>query len=97
MARGSCWEGYEQKGMKKKNGRLVPNCVAKMNKGGLKKWFSEKWVDISAPKKGGGYKVCIQIKTWLSKMRACSQSCKNDQRRKEVSYRKETLSPKYWP
>ena len=27
-------------------------------KGGLKKWFSEKWVDISAPKKGGGYKEC---------------------------------------
>jgi len=29
-----------------------------MSKGGLKKWFSEKWVDISAPKKGGGYKEC---------------------------------------
>ena len=25
---------------------------------GLKKWFSEKWVDIGAPKKGGGYKEC---------------------------------------
>ena len=24
----------------------------------FKKWFSEKWVDISAPKKGGGYKEC---------------------------------------
>ncbi len=23
---------------------------------GLKKWFSEKWVDIGSPKKGGGYK-----------------------------------------
>lgn len=29
-----------------------------MSKGGLKKWFNEKWVDISAPKKGGGYKEC---------------------------------------
>lgn len=29
-----------------------------MAKGGLKKWFNEKWVDISAPKKGGGYKEC---------------------------------------
>ena len=29
-----------------------------MAKSGLKKWFSEKWVDISAPKKGGGYKEC---------------------------------------
>ena len=27
-------------------------------KGGLRKWFSENWVDISAPKKGGGYKKC---------------------------------------
>tara|TARA_E500000318_G_scaffold65981_1_gene60930 strand:+ start:423 stop:1013 length:591 start_codon:yes stop_codon:yes gene_type:complete len=25
---------------------------------GLKKWFDEKWVDISSPKKGGGYKQC---------------------------------------
>jgi len=29
-----------------------------MAKGGLKKWFNEKWVDISAPKKGGGFKEC---------------------------------------
>ena len=27
-------------------------------KKGLKKWFSEDWVDISAPKKGGGFKAC---------------------------------------
>ena len=27
-------------------------------KGGLTKWFGEKWVDISRPKKGGGYKSC---------------------------------------
>jgi hypothetical protein len=24
-----CWKNYEQKGMKKKNGKLVPNCVPK--------------------------------------------------------------------
>ncbi len=24
-----CWTGYEQHGMKKKNGRLVPNCIPK--------------------------------------------------------------------
>jgi len=23
----TCWEGYEKVGMKKKNGKLVPNCV----------------------------------------------------------------------
>ena len=22
-----CWDGYEQRGMKKKGGKLVPNCV----------------------------------------------------------------------
>jgi len=26
-ARGPCWRGYEQKGMKKKGDRMVPNCV----------------------------------------------------------------------
>jgi hypothetical protein len=25
--KGTCWDGYEQKGMKKKGGRMVPNCV----------------------------------------------------------------------
>ena len=57
--RGTCWVGYEQKGMKKKGNKMVPNCVpAGMKTGGLKKWFNEKWVDISSPKKGGGYKSC---------------------------------------
>jgi hypothetical protein len=27
-------------------------------KGGLTKWFKEKWVDISRPKKGGGFQPC---------------------------------------
>ena len=27
-------------------------------KGGLTKWFKEGWVDISRPRKGGGYKPC---------------------------------------
>jgi hypothetical protein len=27
MTRGTCWKGYEQKGMKKKGNRSVPNCV----------------------------------------------------------------------
>ena len=29
-----------------------------MASGGLTKWFKEDWVDISRPKKGGGYKKC---------------------------------------
>lgn len=35
--------------------------------GGLTKWFSENWVDISAPKKGGGFKSCGRSKTKNSK------------------------------
>ena len=31
--------------------------------GGLKKWFGEKWVDISRPKKGGGYAPCCLLYT----------------------------------
>ena len=29
-----------------------------LKEGGLKKWFSQKWVDIGSKKKGGGYKPC---------------------------------------
>ena len=56
--KGSCWEGYVQKGMKKKGNRMVPNCVPAMKTGGLTKWFSEKWVDIGARKQGGKYQEC---------------------------------------
>jgi hypothetical protein len=27
-----CWKGYEQVGMKEKNGKMVPNCVPKKKK-----------------------------------------------------------------
>jgi hypothetical protein len=43
----ACWDGYQQRGMKKKGDRRVPNCV-KMSEQeleeDLKKWFREKWV-----------------------------------------------------
>ena len=29
---------------------------------GLKKWFEQDWVDIGAPKKGGGFKKCGRTK-----------------------------------
>ena len=29
-----------------------------LKEGGLKKWFSEKWVDIGSKKKGGGFREC---------------------------------------
>lgn len=57
--RGTCWVGYEQKGMKKKGDKMVPNCVpAGMKSGGLKEWFRQDWVDIGSKKKGGGFKKC---------------------------------------
>ncbi len=28
----SCWEGYEKKGTKEKNGKTVPNCVKSSKK-----------------------------------------------------------------
>ena len=57
-SQGTCWDGYVQAGMKKKGNKMVPNCVRKMSKGGLKKWFAQKWVDIGSKKKGGGHKPC---------------------------------------
>ena len=61
--RGSCWVGYEQKGMKKKGGKLVPNCVpAGMKKGGLKEWFRQNWVDIGSKRNDGSYAKCGRSK-----------------------------------
>jgi hypothetical protein len=43
----ACWDGYQQKGMKKKGDRMVPNCVRMSEQEleeDLKKWFKEKWV-----------------------------------------------------
>jgi hypothetical protein len=43
----ACWSGYQQRGMKKKGDRQVPNCVRMSEQEleeDLKKWFREKWV-----------------------------------------------------
>lgn len=32
-----------------------------MARGGLTKWFEEKWVDLSRPKPGGGYEDCGRV------------------------------------
>ena len=45
-------------------------------KGGLTKWFKEKWVDISRPKKGGGYKSCGRKKAKGSKYPKCVPAAK---------------------
>ena len=38
-----------------------------MAKTGLKRWFGENWVDISRPKKGGGFKSCGRKKAKKSR------------------------------
>ena len=35
--------------------------------GGLTKWFKQNWVDLSAPKKGGGFQKCGRSKAKGSK------------------------------
>ena len=50
---GTCWDGYVQKGMKKKGNKMVPNCVpAGMKEGGLTKWFNQNGSIQDLRKKG---------------------------------------------
>jgi hypothetical protein len=44
----ACWKGYEAIGVKKKNGRTVPNCVPKKKKKGLSSDHGEQF-DINKP------------------------------------------------
>ena len=45
-------------------------------RGGLTKWFKEKWVDISRPKKGGGFKACGRKKASSKKYPKCVPAAK---------------------
>jgi hypothetical protein len=38
-----------------------------MARGGLGKWFGERWVDLGRPKKGGGYHKCGRRKAKKSR------------------------------
>jgi hypothetical protein len=42
----------------------------------LKKWFKEEWVDISRPKKGGGYQKCGRSKAKSGKYPKCVPKAK---------------------
>tara|TARA_B100000497_G_scaffold79120_1_gene88307 strand:+ start:7255 stop:7545 length:291 start_codon:yes stop_codon:yes gene_type:complete len=44
--------------------------------GGLTKWFGEKWVDISRPKKGGGFEKCGRDKSGKKKYPKCVPASK---------------------
>lgn len=39
-------------------GRMAEDLMIEEYRGGLRKWFREKWVDISRTKKGGGHPEC---------------------------------------
>ena len=45
-------------------------------RGGLTKWFKENWVDISRPKKGGGYEKCGRSKAKRGKYPKCVPAAK---------------------
>ena len=49
-----------------------------MNKprGGLTKWFKEDWVDISRPKKSGGFEKCGRTKSGTKKYPKCLPAAK---------------------
>lgn len=73
---GPCWDGYEQVGMKKgKSGKMVPNCVPIGSKS-LDKWFREGWVDLSRPKKGGGFEPCGRRDASTGKYPKCVPAAK---------------------
>lgn len=42
----------------------------------LKKWFSERWVDISRPKKGGGFEPCGRKTSKKGKYPKCVPAAK---------------------
>ena len=61
-------------------------------KGGLTKWFKEKWVDISRPKKGGGYMPCGRKKSSSKKYPKCVPASKAA--RMTAAQRKSAISRK---
>ena len=45
-------------------------------RGGLTKWFKEDWVDISRPKKGGGFEKCGRTKSGKRSYPKCLPAAK---------------------
>lgn len=48
---GPCWDGYKQVGMKKKNGKMVPNCVPVNSSDSTESFANRKIAQTPAPKK----------------------------------------------
>jgi len=67
-------------------------------RGGLTKWFKENWVDISRPKKGGGYEKCGRKKAKSGKYPKCVPAAKAArmtpaQRRSAISRKRKAGNP----
>ena len=65
--------------------------------GGLTRWFKENWVDISRPKKGGGYEPCGRSDTKTGKYPKCvpasrATSMSQEQIRSAVSRKRKAES-----
>jgi len=45
-------------------------------RGGLTKWFKEDWVDISRPKKSGGFEKCGRTKSGKKRYPKCLPAAK---------------------
>jgi len=62
----------------------------------LKKWFKEEWVDISRPKKGGGFEKCGRSKSGKKKYPKCLPKAKaaglTEKQRKSAVRRKRAAS-----
>jgi hypothetical protein len=72
--------------------------MAKKPRGGLTKWFKENWVDISRPKKGGGYEKCGRKKAKSKKYPKCVPASKAArmtpaQRRSAISRKRKAGNP----
>jgi hypothetical protein len=50
--------------------------MARKPAGGLTKWFKESWVDISRPKKGGGFEKCGRTKSGTKAYPKCLPAAK---------------------
>jgi hypothetical protein len=66
--------------------------------GGLTRWFKENWVDISRPKKGGGFHKCGRKKAKSKKYPKCVPAAKAArmtpaQRRSAISRKRKAGNP----
>ena len=51
--RKECWVGYDQQGMKEKNGRMVPNCVPVKKSDDIDKAKKPNYDEMIKPRRGG--------------------------------------------